>query len=51
MLGADIDPPPVNWWILGGGLAFTAISLSVGLSRIAGGEEIIFAVSMASFYS
>lgn len=47
MLGADIEPPPVNWWILGGGLAFTAVSLSVGLSRIPGGEEIIFAISMS----
>jgi hypothetical protein len=47
MLGADIAPPPVNWWILGGGLAFTAASLSVGLSRIPGGEEIIFAISMS----
>ncbi|SEP18939.1 MULTISPECIES: hypothetical protein [unclassified Nitrosovibrio] len=47
LLGAYADPPPVNWWILGGGLAFTAISLSVGLSRIPGGEEIIFVVSMA----
>ncbi len=46
MLGANIVPPPVNWWILGGGLAFTAVSLSVGLSRIPGGEEIIFAISM-----
>ena len=47
LLGANTDPPPVNWWILGGGLAFTAISLSVGLSQIPGGEEIIFFVSMA----
>ena len=47
MLGTDIVPPPVNWWILGGGLAFTAVSLSVGLSRIPGGEEIIFAISMS----
>ncbi|MDE2365662.1 MAG: hypothetical protein KGM95_01870 [Betaproteobacteria bacterium] len=47
MLGAIGDPPPVNWWILGGGLAFTVASLSVGLSRIPGGEEIIFSISMA----
>ena len=47
MLGIHSDPPPVNWWILGGGLAFTVASLSVGLSRIPGGEEIIFAISMA----
>ncbi len=47
LLGAYTEPPPVNWWILGGGLAFTAVSLSVGLSRTPGGEEIVFCVSMA----
>ncbi|SEK87189.1 hypothetical protein [Nitrosovibrio tenuis] len=47
MLGTNSDPPPVNWWILGGGLAFTIASLSVGVSRIPGGEEIIFVISMA----
>ncbi|SFW33461.1 hypothetical protein [Nitrosovibrio sp. Nv17] len=47
LLGLHNEPPPVNWWILGGGLAFTVVSLSVGLSRIAWGEEIIFLVSMA----
>lgn len=46
LLGMDVDPPPVNWWILGGGLAFTVISLSVGLSDIKFGEEIIFCISM-----
>jgi hypothetical protein len=40
-------PPPVNWWILGGGLAFTVVSLSVGLLRVPGSEEIVFTVSMA----
>ncbi|MDN5752787.1 MAG: hypothetical protein L0H15_05830, partial [Nitrosospira sp.] len=47
LLSADTDPPPVNWWILGGGLAFTLVSLSVGLNRVPGGEEIVFGVSMA----
>ena len=47
LLAINPDPPPVNWWILGGGLAFTAVSLSVGLSQMPGGEEIIFLVSMA----
>lgn len=47
LLGAYTEPPPVNWWILGGGLAFTLVSLSVGLSRIPGAEEIVFCVSMA----
>ena len=40
------EPPPVNWWILGGGLAFTVVSLSIGLLRVPGAEEIVFAVSM-----
>ena len=40
------EPPPVNWWILGGGLAFTVVSLSVGLLRVPGAEEIVFIVSM-----
>ncbi len=47
LLGGHAEPPPVNWWILGGGFAFTAVSLSVGLSQIPGAEEIIFLVSMA----
>jgi len=42
-----LDPPPANWWILGGGLAFTAVSLAVGLGSVARGQEIIFCASMA----
>ncbi len=45
------EAPPVNWWILGGGLLFAAVSLAVGLSDVPllerWGQEIIFAVSMA----
>ncbi len=41
------ERPPVNWWILGGGLAFTVVSLSVGLLRVPGSEEIVFAVSIS----
>jgi len=48
---AMLDPhpirPPVNWWILGGGLVFTAISLSVGLGMVPAAQEIVFVVSMA----
>ena len=47
LLGLRDDPPPVNWWILGGGLAFTVVSLSVGLARVPGAEEIVFAVSLS----
>ena len=41
-----IEPPPVNWWILGGGLAFTVVSLSVGLGQIPAAQEIVFCASM-----
>jgi len=43
----EVERPPVNWWVLGGGLAFTAVSLSVGLGRVPMGQEIIFVASMA----
>lgn len=46
LLNMHSEAPEVNWWILGGGLAFTIISLSIGLSRIPGSEEIIFVISM-----
>jgi len=38
----------VNWWILGGGLAFAIVSLSVGLGKVPAGQEIIFGASMRS---
>jgi len=45
------EAPAVNWWILGGGLLFAAVSLGVGLSDAPflarWGQEIIFAASMA----
>jgi BT1 family len=47
LLGIHTESPPINWWILGGGLIFTVMSLSIGLSRIPNGEEIIFCLSMA----
>jgi hypothetical protein len=46
MVDAPHERPAVNWWILGGGLAYTAVSLSVGLLRVPGAEEIVFAISM-----
>ncbi|MBY0474060.1 MAG: hypothetical protein K2Q13_03240 [Nitrosomonas sp.] len=46
LLNMHSEAPEVNWWILGGGLAFTIISLSVGLSRMPGSEEFIFVISM-----
>ncbi|HWH47516.1 MAG TPA: hypothetical protein VN664_06935 [Burkholderiales bacterium] len=47
LLDRHVDPPPVNWWILGGGLAFAVVSLSVGLGQIPAAQEIIFSASMA----
>lgn len=46
-LREDIAPPPPNWRILGGGLAFVAFSLVMGLSDLPFGQEIIFAGSLA----
>jgi hypothetical protein len=40
------ERPEPNWWILGGGLAFAAVSIGVGLSEFAFGQEIIFVLSM-----
>ena len=34
-----------NWWILGGSAVFVTLTISVGLSGIAYGQEIIFATS------
>jgi hypothetical protein len=47
LLAVQPQRPPVNWWILGGGLAFTVVSLSVGLGDVAMGQEIVFAASMS----
>lgn len=40
------ERPTPNWWILGGGLAFGLVSLSVGLNELAFGQEIIFVLSL-----
>ena len=36
-----------NWWILGGSAVFVALTITVGLSGIEYGQEIIFAASFA----
>jgi hypothetical protein len=41
-----IEKTPPNWWILGGGLAFVAFTISMGLSELSYNKEIIFAGSM-----
>ena len=47
MLNPQSERPPVNWWILGGGLAFALVSLTVGLAKVPMAQEIVFGVSMA----
>ena len=47
LLAIHTEAPPVNWWILGGGAAFTIVSLSIGLGGFAAAEEIVFCLSMA----
>lgn len=41
------ETPAINWWILGGGLAFTVLSVGVGLGNVPAAQEIVFATSMA----
>src|SRR5262249_39676370 len=40
-------PPPPNWWILGGSLAFVLFTVAMGLSDLEWSQEIIFIGSMA----
>jgi hypothetical protein len=42
----QVERPPVNGWVLGGGLAFAVLSLGVGLGNVPAAEEIVFLVSM-----
>ncbi len=46
LLTIHTEAPPVNWWILGGGAAFTIVSLSIGLGGFSAAEEIVFCLSM-----
>ncbi len=46
-LDVHAQRPEVNWWVLGGGLAFAAMSLAVGLSNLGWREELVFGASMA----
>ena len=51
LLAVHGERPPVNWAVLGGGLAFAVISIGIGLADTPvlarWGQEIIFALSMA----
>ncbi|MBM3347222.1 MAG: folate/biopterin family MFS transporter [Betaproteobacteria bacterium] len=42
-----VERPAVNWWILGGGLVFAAVSVSLGVGKVAYAQELVFAASMA----
>ncbi len=42
-----VERRPIDWRILGGGLAFGAIVLTLALSSVPYGQELIFIVSMA----
>ena len=46
-LAVHVERPAVNLWILGGGLAFALVSVTVGLNGVPFAEELIFALSMA----
>ncbi|MBL8384954.1 MAG: hypothetical protein JNM90_17850 [Burkholderiales bacterium] len=43
---AERARPPVNWWVLGGGLAFAVVSVAVGLADLKYGQEVVFVASM-----
>ncbi len=45
MLDQPEEPTAPNWWILGGSAAFVAVTIAVGLSGMAYGQELIFASS------
>jgi BT1 family len=47
MLNPHGERPPVNWWIIAGGLVFAAVSLGIGIGDVAAGQEIVFGASMA----
>lgn len=46
-LHGHLERPPVNWWILGGGLLFAGVSIALGMSKLVFKQEIIFAASMS----
>jgi hypothetical protein len=47
MVHGPVEPPQVNWWILGGGLGFAVFTIGLGLSNFPYNQEIIFFGSMA----
>jgi hypothetical protein len=47
LMHGRVEPPPPNWWILGGSLAFVAFTLGMGFSRVPYSQEVIFLGSFA----
>jgi hypothetical protein len=47
MLNPHGERPPINWWIIAGGLVFAVVSLGIGIGDVAAGQEIVFGASMA----
>jgi hypothetical protein len=47
LVAGTVERPPVNWWILGGSLAFVAFTLTLGLSSFPLNQEVIFVGSVA----
>jgi hypothetical protein len=47
MLHVQDARPAANWWILGGGALFVAVSVLAGLSNLPFGQEFIFVASLA----
>ncbi len=46
-LAKDDDRLTPNWWIIGGSLAFAALSLGTGVAEVRFGEEIVFIGSLS----
>lgn len=44
-LSVHWEPPRVNWWVLGGGLAFAIVSVTIGVNGWRYGQELVFVAS------
>ena len=47
MLREERVRPPVNWWIMGGGIGYAIFTVSLGLTNLPFNQEIVFAGSIA----
>ena len=47
LLYEPFQPPPPNWWILGGSLLFGVFTVSMGLNQVPYNQEIVFFGSLA----